>query len=170
MRKFALLALLATALAVPSIAAADTAQGNLTGASALTGYASYTIFPTVTDGGTSYVGAENDFSGNCDGDTGGVLVNGVPRAVVCAHFVAASGCCDAGRPKMRFAVQEGTSYRITRITDNTATLDTYAHVDATVGTLEQARECVNRGIQSRQCGIGPWHYFAAATGGFTVAP
>jgi len=170
MRKFGLLAVLAAALAVPSIAAADTPQGTLSGAESLIGFAGYTIFPDVKDGGTSYVGAENDFSGNCDGDTGGVLINGVASTVVCAHYVAASGCCDAGRPKMRFAVQVGTKYRITRITDNTSGTADYAHVDTLVDTFDQARDCVNRGIQSSLCKIGPWHSFASGGGGFTVTP
>ena len=71
MRKFALLALLAAALAVPSIAAAATPQGKLTGSATVNGAA-------VSDHhdhrrrrrGPAYIGKENDKSGNCDGDSG----------------------------------------------------------------------------------------------------
>src|SRR5262245_25271004 len=97
MRKFALLALLAAGLVVPGVAAADTAQGKLTGSGDL-----LTIATPVIDGGTSYVGLENDKSGDCSGDTGSVALPGeVAETVVCAHFVASSR--DGSGPKMRFA-------------------------------------------------------------------
>ena len=109
MRKFALLALLAAALAVPSIAAAATPQGHLTGSANLNGGA---LFPVdVTDGGTSYVGLENDRSGNCDGDSGTVTLGVTTESVLCAHFVASSRRLNTGSPKMRFAIQNtGTDF------------------------------------------------------------
>ena len=122
----------------------------------------------MIDGGPSYGGLENDLSGNCDGDSGMVLVGQLQLPVACAHFVASSGCCDAGSPKMRFAVTASGGYVIVRITDNAASPDTYAHVDAVVATLAQARECVNRGLRSRLCGLGPWHFYTASNSTFAV--
>ena len=120
MKKFALLALLAAALAIPSVAAADPAQGSLTGVGLLrNGGTNFELGATVIDGGTSYVGKENDRSGNCSGDIGSVLINeAVSFNVVCAHFVASSRCCNAGSPKMRFAYGSGPSYNVIKVVDN----------------------------------------------------
>ena len=83
---------------------------------------------TVTDGGTSYVGPENDRSGNCDGDSGTVTLGVTTESVLCAHFVASSRGLNTGSPKMRFAIQNtGTDfYAVFRITDNGASTDTVA--------------------------------------------
>ncbi len=123
MKKFALLAalaLLAATLAIPSVAAVDPAQGSLTGVGLLrNGGTNFELGATVIDGGTSYVGKENDRSGNCSGDIGSVLINeAVSFNVVCAHFVASSRCCNAGSPKMRFAYGSGPSYNVIKVVDN----------------------------------------------------
>ena len=106
MMKLALLVLVAAALAAPSIAAADTPQGQLNGA-ANVGADAFLTTSTVLDGGMSYVGAENDLSGSCAGDSGQFLFGRPGSArlfdVVCAHYVASSKCCPTGAPKMRFA-------------------------------------------------------------------
>jgi hypothetical protein len=41
----------------------------------MAGFTTSTVDETVIDGGTSYVGLENDLSGNCDGDSGRVTVD-----------------------------------------------------------------------------------------------
>jgi hypothetical protein len=74
---------------------------------------------------------------------------------------------------MRLAVVASGGYVIARITDNASSPDTYAHVDSPLATLAQARECVNRGLQGRGCGLAPtapWHFFTVSSGGFTVVP
>src|SRR5262245_54026435 len=80
----------------------------------------------VIDGGTSFVGAGNDLSGNCDGDTGTVAEAGTTYTIVCAHFVASSRCCNTGSPKMRVAYQVGSTYVVARIIDNGASPDSFA--------------------------------------------
>ena len=107
-------------LAVPSIAAAAIPQGALSGVGLLTsGGTNFQLGATVSDGGTSYVGLQNDRSGNCDGDSGTVVINqAVFFNVVCAHFISSSGCCSPGKPKMRFAYGSGPTYNVVRITDN----------------------------------------------------
>ena len=147
MRKFALLALLAAALAVPSIAAAATPQGKLTGSAQLGGPAGpiFEISTTdpVIDGGTTFVGLENDKSGNCDGDSGTAALSGNSYDVVCAHYIASSRCCP-GIPKMRLALDFGLGgYALVRITDNGPSGDTWA--DASVLTFAEARAWVNKG-------------------------
>ena len=74
----------------------------------------------MIDGGTTFVGLENDKSGNCAGDSGQVLLGTTLTNVVCAHYVASSGCCTTGSPKMRFAVQnpQTGALFVFRITDN----------------------------------------------------
>jgi len=147
MRKFALFALLAAALAVPSVAAAATPQGKLTGSGQLGGPAGpiFAISTTdpVIDGGTTFVGLENDKSGNCDGDGGTALLGGFSYDVVCAHYVASSRCCP-GIPKMRFALDFGLGgYVLVKITDNDSSGDTFA--EAEVLTLAEAQAWVNKG-------------------------
>ena len=122
MRKFALLAVLAAALAVPSVAAAATPQGKLTGSATLGGFGELTITTAILDGGTSYVGLENDRSGNCSGDTGAVTYNSAPATISCAHFTASSR--DGSGQKMRFAFQEPgfpSCYSVFRVSDGGAT-------------------------------------------------
>jgi hypothetical protein len=174
MKKFALLALLAAALAVPSIAAATaTPQGKLTGSATITpnGVNTFTfaIGTAVIDGGTSYVGAENDLSGNCDGDSGTVDVGGFTANIVCAHYVASSGCCTAGSPKMRLAYETRAPglFVVARITDNGASTDTIAL--GNTGSLAFAKAWVNRGFQGGHVAdsLG-WSYYTVTAGGWTI--
>jgi hypothetical protein len=167
MRKFALLALLAAALAVPSIAAAATPQGHLTGSANLNGGALFTV--DVTDGGTSSVGLENDRSGNCDGDSGTVTLGVSTESVLCAHFVASSRGLNTGSPKMRFAIQNtGTDfYAVFRITDNGASTDTVA-VGAT-DSLAAAEAWVNMGAIGSGAG-GAWQFATLTSGNYTITP
>ena len=147
MRKFALLSLVVVALAAPGIAAAATPQGKLTGSATFGALGTLTISTTnpVIDGGTDFVGLENDKSGNCAGDSGTVIVSGVfTLNVVCAHFIASSGCCNTGNPKMRFAYQTLSNYVVARVTDNGGNnTDTFAR--GTTDTLAHARAWVNKG-------------------------
>jgi hypothetical protein len=144
-RKFALLAVLAAALAVPSMAAAS--AGTLTGVGAIGGATPFDLGVGMSDGGATFFGLENDRSGNCNGDSGTVTINGaLVFNIVCAHFVASSRCCNIGSPKMRFAWGSGP-YNVARITDNGLNLraptDTFAV--ATVNTLAEAIAWVNTG-------------------------
>jgi len=163
---FAPLALLAAALAVPSIAAAATPQGHLTGSANLNGGALFTV--DVTDGGTSYVGLENDRSGNCDGDSGTVTLGVTTESVLCAHFVASSRRLNTGSPKMRFAIQNGTDfYAVFRITDNGASTDTFA-VGST-DSLAAAEAWVNTGAIGSGAG-GAWQFATLTSGNYAITP
>ena len=72
MKKYVAICGTLAALAWVGVAAATTAQGKLTGSAAIT-VGEFTVTTTIVDGGTSYVGLENDKSGNCSGDSGAVL-------------------------------------------------------------------------------------------------
>ena len=174
MRKFALLALAAAALAVPSIAAADTAAGKLTG-SATFGGNTFQITSTVVDGGTSSVGLENDKSGTCVGDSGTIVINLLTVSVACAHYVASSH--DNGNPKMRLAYSIGPGYQIARIADNGPvnqdtglSPDTFA-IGQVLVSAAQARDWVNKGAIGSGVGFG-WAYQGPLdTGGdYTITP
>ena len=171
MKKFALLGLLAAALAVPSIAAATVApQGKLTGSASLLGPGTLVITTAVLDGGTDplYVGKANDKSGNCSGDTGSVTFNGTLETVVCAHFIAASR--DGSGPKMRFAFLDPSNascYVTFRISDGGAT-DKVGAQDLCGGDpLASAQQVVNTGLVGAGFLVSSWE-FPTVTGDYTV--
>jgi len=163
MRKLALLAVCAgVLLALPTIAAAAIPQGSLVGLGSIGGTTPFDFNATVLDGGTdaTYIGKENDRSGNCDGDSGSVLINGAAMFnIVCAHFVASSGCCNIGSPKMRFAWGSPGAFDVARITDNglnlAAPTDTFAI--GFVNTLAEAIAWVNTGAVGSGHASG-WSY------------
>ena len=168
MKLWALLAVCVGAfLAASGIAAAATPQGKLTGSATISGI-TFVITTTVIDGGTSYVGLENDKSGNCFGDSGQVSVNGAPPVnILCAHFVASSGCCNAGSAKMRLAYPlVGGGYNVVRITDNGESADTWGAISVTSGDF--AVPIVNKGSIGA-LGSSGWAY-APPTGNYTVTP
>jgi hypothetical protein len=177
MKKFALLALLAAALAVPSIAAAATPQGNLTGSGTFGQVSSLVVTETVIDGGTSYVGPENDKSGTCTGDSGEVAwtasLGFVQTPIVCAHYVASSR--DGSGPKMRFAICEiaggGEGCNVWRISDGGAT-DKLGFSGFGGLTQAQAEAWVNRGRVGS--GLNPtftsWVLPPLTGGGYTITP
>jgi hypothetical protein len=170
MRTFALLALLVAALTLPGTAGAATPQGKLTGSAVLlvpSGWSwKFSIGETVTDGGTSYVGLENDESGTCSGDTGiaGPAAVGL-SPIVCAHYV------DNASPKMRFALKGNAySWLVVKITDKP---NTFAWLYT--ATLAEAKAVVNLGLEGS--GVTPvtpttvsWVSEPIASGGYTVTP
>jgi hypothetical protein len=163
MRTFALFALLVAALTLPSLAGAATPQGKLTGSAVLEGSSGSITFKlaigeTVTDGGTSYVGLENDESGTCTGDTGTVSTDEGVAPIVCAHYAAGSS------PKMRFALKVGHIWLVVKITDKP---DTVALWFST--TRADAKAVVNMGIEGAGFGGGaPWEDLSIVSGGYTV--
>jgi hypothetical protein len=163
MKKYVAICVTLAALVWAGVAAAATAQGKLTGSATVFG-SPFTISTAVIDGGTSYVGLENDKSGNCDGDSG-VMTAGQPATVVCAHYVASSGCCNTGSPKMRFATQAFVGYAVYRITDNGASPDTFAF--GNVDTFEQARAWVNTGARGAGFPDG-WLFAPSLVGDYTI--
>jgi len=172
MRKLALLLLITAALAAPGIAAADTAQGQLTGSATFNGN-TFQITAPVIDGGTSYVGLENDKSGNCEFDSGTVVINLQTVSVACAHYVASSH--DNGHPKMRLAYSLGVGYQVARITDNGPvdsntgiSPDTFA-VGQVLVSATVARDWVNKGAIGSQVGFG-WAYFGPLSGDCSITP
>ena len=171
MRKFALLALLAllaAALAMPSIAAAATPQGKLTGTGTFVGLrASLAITTTITDGGTTFVGLENDRSGNCTGDSGQVFFVGLSFSVFCAHYVALSR--DGSGPKMRFAFPTGVGFfSIWRISDGGAQPDKAAVGTAT--SLAEALAWVNTGAIGSGHQFSTWDFQPVTNGDYIITP
>jgi hypothetical protein len=163
MKKYVAICATLVALAWVGVAAAATPQGKLTGSAAVTFAGPLTITTPVLDGGTSYVGLENDKSGNCTNDTGAVTIIGLPAPIVCAHFVASSR--DGSGPKMRFAFQNPTNtncYYVYRISDGGAT-DKVGGIY--VCSIDLARSAVNMGTTGGGLGI-PWIF--TTVDGYTV--
>ena len=166
MKKYVAICAALAALAWVGAAFADTPQGKLTGSATLAFTGPFAIGSAVIDGGTSYVGAENDLSGNCTGDSGTVVVNGFTFNVVCAHFVASSKCCNAGSPKMRFAFQSVFGpFVVVRMTDNGLTGDTFAF--GGTDTLADAQAWVNRGARGSGSLFG-WLWETVTSGDWTI--
>ena len=146
MRKFALFAVLAAALAVPSMAAAF--AGTLTGVGTDRRRHSVRSRVGISEGAERRSSAwRTTARAPATDDTGTVTINGaLIFNIVCAHFVASSRCCNIGSPKMRFAWGSGP-YNVARITDNglnpQAPTDTFA--SGTVNTLAEAIAWVNTG-------------------------
>lgn len=167
MNKYVAICGTVAALVWAGVALADTPQGKLTGSALISpgpaGSFTFAIDTAVIDGGTSYVGLENDQSGNCAGDSG--TVGGYN--VVCAHFVASSKCCNVGSPKMRFAYKRASNFfTVGRITDNGASIDTVA-IGATL-TRAEAEAWVNRGFRGAHLtGLG-WGWYSVLESGYTV--
>jgi len=169
---------LAVALAAPSIAAADTPQGRL-GGHAFIGPTNISVgfgdFPVI-DGGTTFVGLENDKSGSCSGDTGKVGVNGTTFDVVCAHYVASSGHFNTGSQKMRFmydstppvAAPAASVYTVVRITDSVGSTDTFAW--GTTNSISDATEWVNRGVKGSGHPFSNWSFESVSDGDYQVTP
>jgi hypothetical protein len=167
MKKYVAVCVTLGALVWVGAAAAAAPQGKLTGSATVFG-GTYAISATdpVIDGGTSYVDLENDKSGNCNGDSGSRdFAPGFLIPVVCAHYVASSGCCNIGSPTMRFATAALVGYAVYRITDNGASPDTFAA--GNVGTLAQAQAWVNQGARGCHCGA-VWVFAPTLVGDYTV--
>ena len=164
MKKYVAICATLAALVWVGVAAADTPQGKLT-SSAASGPA---VTTPIIDGGTSFVGKENDRSGNCLGDSGVVEVNGISHTVLCAHYVAASR--DNSGPKMRFTYQDvvltTTYYPVWRISDG-GQIDTVGTNNFTVFDLGTAESIVNQGLQGS--GFNPpfgWSFVSGT--GYTI--
>jgi len=173
MKKWVAICAVLAALVWAGAAGADVPHGSLTGLGVVvSGVTPFEFDPTVVDGGTSYVGASNDLSGNCNGDSGNVTVNGLLFTVVCAHYVAHSLCCNAGSAKMRFAYGTGP-YNLIRITDNglneSAPTDTFAAALGGATTLAQATAWVNTGAFGSGHS-GGWTFMTVQSGDYAVNP
>jgi hypothetical protein len=174
MKKYVAICGMLAALVWVGVAAADTAQGKLTGSAFLPSYGyQFTITSPILDGGDSYVGLENDKSGNCNGDSGEVSFGGFVEPIACAHYVASSR--DGSGPKMRFAVVspfDSRCYSVWRISDGGAT----DKVGATslcgmaggggADTLAQAKVIVDLGRIGAGSGWGDWQY--QTVNGYTI--
>jgi hypothetical protein len=166
MKKYVAICATLAALAWVGVAAADTPQGKLQGSGTLVLIGTLGTFDVI-DGGTSYVGAENDLSGTCTDDIGTVQFGpAFPLRVLCAHYVASSKCCNAGSPKMRFAFQlSDDDYRVVRVTDNAGSTDTVAI--GQTDTLANATAWVNRGAKGSGAGVS-WDWWDVTAGGYTI--
>ena len=170
MKKCVALCATLAALAWAGVAAADTPQGQLTSFAFFSGGDVASVGITVADGGTNYVGLENDLSGDCSGDAGEVTVNTLELTVVCAHYVAASA--DGSGPKMRFALSmpDGT-YEVWRISDGGPSGPDKVLGHGKVATLAGATGWVDKG--SNGCGCvqtAPWSLMTITSGGYTITP
>jgi hypothetical protein len=159
MKKYVAICATLAALAWVGVAAADTPQGKLTGSAPVIGLGTVAITTPILDGGTSYVGRENDKSGNCTGDSGAVTLGGVEETIVCAHFVASSR--DGSGPKMRFAALDpesnGDCYFVFRISDGGSTDKFGVNLGAICdpGALALAEAIVNEGFIGGS-GVNDW--------------
>jgi hypothetical protein len=172
MKKYVAICATLVALAWVGVAAAATPQGKLTGS------ASYgvnlTIVTPIIDGGTSYVGLENDKSGNCDGDTGSVMLGSTTYSILCAHFVASSR--DGSGPKMRFTfgipVGPVTATPVYRISDGGPNLAddklAYTPTGFPGNNIPLAEKWVNEGRVGAGWDI-PWAFQTLVSGtGYTI--
>jgi len=171
MKKYALICATLVALVWTTVAAA-TAPPQLTGSMSFVG-STFAVGDPITDGGSSYVGLENDRSGNCTGDSGTWILNGgTPLPVLCAHWVQHSRGFLAGSPKMRFTFQSpGGLYFVIRITDNTATdagQDSYA--TGLTSSLQDAKNWVNTGAIGSGHSFSDWSLVTVTDGDFVVTP
>jgi hypothetical protein len=169
MKKLITGAALIAALAIPVAANASSGNGFLTGGAKLNGSFRFVITGPVIDGGTSFVGAEDDQSGLCDGDSGTVMVAGTKYDVVCAHFIAESGNFNTGSPKMRFAFQtDANTWVVVRITNNGSPggKDTFAW--GTTTSLVDAIAWVNRGLKGTHNPSDSWTFLSISHGNYVV--
>ena len=169
--KKALLAALATAAIFAGTASAATPQGKLTGTGTFgPGLLNVNVIAPVIDGGTTFVGAGNDLTGSCSGDSGSIQFDAhqfgsVTVPVVCAHYVASSGALGAGSPKMRLTFQVPGGYGVVRITDNgNGPLDTVGFGFAP--SLAAATAWVNTGATGSG---GSWTFTTLNDGDYAVA-
>jgi hypothetical protein len=132
--------------------------------------------PVIRDIGTVFVGAENDFSGAC-GDSGRVNATYTNAAlnfqadIVCAHFVASSGWCNAGSPKTRFAYLDPNiaQYAVVRITDN-GTPATSSYASGTTSSLLDAITWVNKGPNGAGHPSSDWTFLTPEGGSMSIKP
>jgi hypothetical protein len=170
MKKYVAICGMVAALAWVGVAAATvTPQGRLDGSAAGVFGGTLTITTPVLDGGMDplYIGKENDQSGNCDGDTGTVMLNQTPAPIVCSHYVASSH--DGSGPKMRFAFQDPTDancYYVFRISDAGPTDKVGGiYFCTTRNPLDLARSAVNRGTSGGGLET-PWTF--TTVDGYTI--
>ena len=184
MKKYVAICGTVAALTWAGVAAAATPQGKLSGTATFGCCAipGISITTTVIDGGTSYVGLENDRSGNCAGDSGVVQGPGpggstISHNIRCAHYVASSR--DGSGPKMRFAytfLEPAIGFHsvvVYRVSDGGAGPDKVAvgfHTALDITTARQlARAWVNLGAIGSG-NPGDWVFLTLTSGGFTVTP
>jgi len=170
MKKYMAICATLVALAWAGVATAAAPQGRLTGSATIVSLvATLTITTPVLDGGTTYVGLENDKSANCSGDTGTVTLAGISKTIVCAHFVAASA--DGSGPKMRFAIQslgDPTCYYVFRISDGGATDKVGVLGICGSNALGVVKAIVNKGSLGGGGFINGWTL--STVDGYTVTP
>src|SRR5262245_13503093 len=171
MKKHVAICATLTALAWAGAALAETPQCKLTGSATISSGglpgSTFAIGTAVIDGGTSYVGLGNDYSGNCDGDSGTLWESGTSYNIVCAHYVASSVCCNAGSPKMRLAYEAAPGIiDVILITDNGIAVDTFAL--GFTSTLTNAKAWVNLGARGSGIGAGAVWGWLTVTGNYTI--
>jgi hypothetical protein len=169
MKKYVAICGTLVALTWVGVAAAATPQGKLTGSASVNGLA-VTITTTITDGGTSFVGLENDKSGNCAGDSGVITIGRTAMDVPCAHYVASSR--DGSGAKMRFAYEESPGgYIPARITDSPSGDTFKIDLPAAEVTLAQAQAWVDLGLVGS--GSSPsfsWQLLSMTSSTFSITP
>ena len=175
MKKLTVLLAVLAASVGSGVALADTPQGKLTGGALvdaqgpLSGRVEFGA--PVIDGGTTFVGRENDLSGNFDGDSGTVKVRLFDDAfhnVVCAHFVLHSG--DTGNPKMRFAYQSASGqWTVVRITDNGSPGKNDTIAFGFVTSLADAILWVNLGALGSGRPFTAWGFTTVESGNFNIS-
>jgi hypothetical protein len=169
MKKYMAICVTLVALAWGGVAAAATPQGKLTGSGTYDGF-DLVVVTTVIDGGTSYVGLENDRSGNCSGDAGLMVFNNFAQfGVLCAHYVAQSR--DGNGPKMRVATigQFPGQWIVWRFTDGSGVGQPDKIATGTTSSFEEAVRWVNTGAIGSGHLSSSWS-FATVTGNYSIIP
>lgn len=174
MKRFvALTAAVVAAFSLAGIASAATPQGHLGGAgnvSTTIGIQRVEVNSTINDGTMSYVGLNNDKSGNCNGDTGQVNVNytaanGSPNSqftVTCAHF---TNTTSGGWMQFSWHDTNLNTYVVFRIGDRgqNAGLDKFEYT--TTATATDAQSIVNLGTRTGSLNGYPALTHSSTSGG-----
>jgi len=175
MKKLTILFAVLAAILGTGVARAATPQGKLTGGALVDAQGPLSgrveAGAPILDGGTTFVGVENDLSGNCDGDSGTVKVRLFDDAfhnIVCAHFVLHSG--DTGNPKMRFAYRSAIGqWTVVRIVDNGSPGKNDTIAFGFVETLADAIEWVNKGAVGSGRPFSAWGFTTVQSGNFNIS-
>jgi hypothetical protein len=183
MRKIVISFALFGVLALAATAYAATPQGKLTGASDVAttiGIERIVVAGPIRDGETVYVNVRNDRSGDCDGDTGRVLItyseseddrassgewsddgDKAKYDILCAHYVGDS-------MTVSYFDEHLNTYVVFRIRDNGSPSRKDRFTYATTSAAEKATLWVNVGTDTSGNDLTPLVPAALSDGNFQV--
>jgi hypothetical protein len=163
------------ALVCVATALAAAPQGHLTGSAAVSGVATtqfhitnIAITQDVVDGEQTFVHANNDSSGDCDGDAGQITTtyddaSQAPHTILCAHFDGNNGM------SVDWSDDHIGAFVVIRIRDRTASRQTDVLTIGSTNTQNSARDWVNLGTTGSGHSATPLQQ-ATVTGDYTITP